>query len=56
MIYERQLEDIDGIYFVINKVAKAYQSATSADCYPRSYMPLEKLGEAKRGIQELELG
>ncbi len=43
MICQCPPEDIDRIYFVINKAAKAYQGAIPADCYHQPYMPLEEL-------------
>ena len=43
MICRCQPEDIDRIYFVINKAARVYQGAIPADCYHQPYMPIGKL-------------
>ncbi len=43
MICECSPDDIDRIYFVINKAAKAYQDVVPADCYHKPYMPMEEL-------------
>jgi len=43
MIRECQPDDIDRIYFIINKSAKAYKGVIPADCYHQPYMPMEEL-------------
>ena len=43
MIRECQPDDIDRIYFIINKSAKAYEGVIPADCYHQPYMPMEEL-------------
>ncbi len=49
MIRQYQPDDIDRIYFIINKAAKAYQNIIPADRYHQPYMPMEELKwETKR--------
>jgi len=43
MIRQCQPDDIDRIYFIINKAAKAYQGIIPADRYHQPYMPVEEL-------------
>ncbi len=43
MIRQCQPDDIDRIYFIINKAAKAYQDVIPADRYHQPYMPMEEL-------------
>jgi len=43
MIRQCQPDDIDRIYFIINKAAKAYENVIPADCYHQPYMPMEEL-------------
>ena len=43
MIRQCQPDDINTIYSVINKAAKAYEGAIPADCYHQPYMPVEEL-------------
>jgi len=38
-----QPDDIDRIYFIINKAAKAYEGVIPADRYHQPYMPMEEL-------------
>ncbi len=49
MIHQCQPDDIDRIYFIINKAAKAYEGVIPADRYHQPYMPMEELKrETKR--------
>ena len=50
MIYQCRPQDIDRIYLVINKAARAYQGAIPADCYHQPYMPMAEL---KREIKRM---
>ena len=43
MIRQCQPGDIDRIYFIINKSAKAYEDAIPADRYHQPYMPMDEL-------------
>ena len=43
MIYQCQPDDIDRIYFIINKAAKAYEGVIPANRYHQPYMPMEEL-------------
>ena len=43
MIHECRPEDIDRIYSIINKTAKAYEGVIPADRYHQPYMPIEEL-------------
>jgi len=43
MIRQCQSDDIDTIYSIINKAAKAYEGVIPADCYHQPYMPVEEL-------------
>ena len=43
MIRICQPGDIQRIYFIINKAAKAYEGVIPADCYHEPYMPMEEL-------------
>ena len=43
MIRQCQPDDIDRIYFIINKAAKAYEGIIPADRYHQPYMPREEL-------------
>lgn len=43
MIYQCRPQDIDRIYLVINRAARAYRGVIPADCYHQPYMPLQEL-------------
>jgi GNAT superfamily N-acetyltransferase len=43
MIRQCQPDDIDRIYFIINKAAKAYEGVIPTDRYHQPYMPREEL-------------
>ena len=37
--------DTEGIYFIINEAARAYEGVIPADCYHQPYMPMNELEE-----------
>ncbi len=50
MIHQCQPNDIDRIYFIINKAAKAYEGVIPADRYHQPYMPIEELEQEIKRI------
>ena len=50
MIRQCQPDDIDRIYFIINKAAKAYEGVIPVDRYHQPYMPME---ECKRETKRM---
>ena len=45
MIRKCQPGDTEGIYFIINEAARAYEGMIPADCYHQPYMPMNELEE-----------